>query len=106
MASVQVILAAAKDKDFKLAGCGLFAQVLVLVEPGIALKIYDEPGESSEVEQKIYERLGPHPQILKTYGICKSEAGEGLALQYLPAGPVMQHLALERYPEERKRCVA
>ena len=105
MASPQEILAAAKDKDFKLAGCGIFAQVLVLIEPGIALKIYDEPGEASEVEKKIYERLGPYPQILKTYGECESVAGKGLALQYLPAGPVVQHLELEKYPEERKQLV-
>jgi hypothetical protein len=68
MASPQEILAAAKDKDFKLAGCGLDAQVLVLIKPGIALKIYDELGEASEVEKRIYERLGLHPLILKTYG--------------------------------------
>jgi len=105
MTSPQEILAAAKDKDFKLAGCGLFAQVLVLIEPGIALKICDEPGEASEVEKKIYERLGPHPQILTTYGECESEAGKGLALAYLPAGPVVQHLPLEKYSEERKRSV-
>jgi hypothetical protein len=53
VASPQEILAAAKDKDFKLAGCGLFAQVLVLIEPGIALKICDEPGEASEVEKDL-----------------------------------------------------
>lgn len=52
MASPQEILKAAKDKDFKLARCGLFAQVLVLTEPSIALKICDEPGEASEVERK------------------------------------------------------
>lgn len=105
MTSPREILAAAKDKDFLLAGCGLFAQVLVLIEPGIALKIYDEPGESSDVERKIYERLGPHPHILETYGECESVAGKGLALKYLPAGPVIQHLALEKYPEQRKRLV-
>lgn len=105
MPSPRGILAAAKDKDFKLAGCGLFAQVLVLIEPGIALKICDEPGEASEVERKIYERLGPHPRILACYGECESEAGTGLALAYLPAGPVVQHLALEKYLEERKRSV-
>lgn len=98
MASPQEILAAAKDKDFNIAGCGLVAQVLVLIEPGIALKIYDEPGETSEVEKRIYERLGPHPQILVTYGECESQAGKGLALKYLPAGPVVQHLAPEKYP--------
>jgi len=80
MTSPQEILAAAKDKDFKLAGCGLFAQVLVLIEPDIALKIYDEPGEASEVEKRIYQRLGPHPRILRTYGECESVAGKGLAL--------------------------
>ncbi|KAK0111544.1 hypothetical protein ONS95_001897 [Cadophora gregata] len=106
MTSPQEILAAAKDKDFKLAGCGLFAQVLVLLEPGIALKICDEPGEASEVEIKIYERLGLHPRILTTYGECESEAGKGLALEYLPAGPVVQHLALEKYSEERQRWPA
>jgi len=103
MASPREILAAAKDKDFKLAGCGLFAQVLGLIESGIALKICDEPGGASEVEKEIYERLGPHPQILTTYGECESAAGKGLALEYLPAGPVVQHLALEKYAEERKR---
>lgn len=105
MALPQEILAAAQDKDFKLAGCGLFAQVLVSIEAGFALKICDEPGEASEVEKRIYERLGPHPQILKTYGECESGAGKGLALEYLAAGPVVQHLALEKYPEERKRLV-
>jgi hypothetical protein len=105
MASPQEILAAAKDKDFKLAGCGLDAQVLVLIKPGIALKIYDELGEASEVEKRIYERLGLHPLILKTYGECESEAGKGLALEYLPAGPVVRHLALEKYPDKRKRLV-
>ncbi|KAG4429072.1 hypothetical protein IFR05_015446 [Cadophora sp. M221] len=106
MPSPREILVAAKDKDFKLAGCGLFAQGLVLIEPGIALKICDEPGQASEVERKIYERLGPHPRILACYGECESEAGTGLALEYLPAGPVVQHLALEKYPEERKRWPA
>ena len=68
MAAPQEILTAAKDKDFELAGCGLFAQVLVLIEAGITLKICDEPGEASVVERKIYERLGPHPRILTTSG--------------------------------------
>ncbi|PVH74991.1 hypothetical protein DL98DRAFT_602791 [Cadophora sp. DSE1049] len=99
------ILAAAKDKNFKLAGCGFFAQVFVLIEPGIAFKICDKPGEASEVERKIYERLGSHPQILTTYGECKSEVGKGFTLAYLPAGPVVQHLALERYSKEKKRVI-
>ncbi|RDL37509.1 Uncharacterized protein BP5553_04942 [Venustampulla echinocandica] len=107
MAWPQEILAAAEDKDFKLAGCGLFAQVLVLIESGIALKICDEPGEASEVEKKkIYERLGRHPQILTSYGKCESKAGKGLTLEYLPAGLVVRHLAQEKYLEERKEWPA
>jgi hypothetical protein len=89
MASPQEILAAAKDKDFKLAGYGLFAQVLVLIEASIALKIYDKPGEASEVEKRIYERLGPYPQILKSYREYELGASRGLTLEYLPTGPVV-----------------
>jgi len=46
--------------------------------------------------------LDRHPQILTTYGECESVAGNGLVLEYLPAGPVAQHFALEKYLEERK----
>ncbi|RFU32921.1 hypothetical protein B7463_g3427, partial [Scytalidium lignicola] len=102
MASPQEILTAAKDKDFKLAGCGLFAQVLVLIKAGIALKICDQLGEACEVEKTIYKRLGAHPQILTTCGECESGAGKGLALEYLPAGPVVQHLALDKYTQKRE----
>lgn len=68
MTSPYRILAEAKCDQFELAGCGLFAQVVRVVNTGIALKIPDDPGEADAVEKKIYERLGTHPFILQSYG--------------------------------------
>jgi hypothetical protein len=53
MASSLRALAEAKRDQFKLAGCGLFAQVLWVVNTEIAIKIPDEPGEADAIEKRI-----------------------------------------------------
>jgi hypothetical protein len=95
------ILAEAKRDQFELAGCGLFAQVVRVLDTEIALKIPDNPGEADAVEKKIYERLGTHPFILQYYGEGQSVLGKGLVLQYQSAGTLAKNLELERYPVER-----
>ncbi|KAK2758952.1 hypothetical protein FQN54_003050 [Arachnomyces sp. PD_36] len=101
MASPHQILATARDDQFKLAGCGLFAQVLVVAKTDVAIKIADEPGEADAIEKRIYERLGPHPYILRCFGECDSIVGRGLALQYLPGGTLARNIALGRFPAQR-----
>jgi hypothetical protein len=103
MTSPYRILAEAKRDQFELAGCGLFAQVVRVVNTGIALKIPDDPGEADAVEKKIYERLGTHPFILRSYGEGESIAGKGLILQYLSAGTLAKNLELKKFPVERRQ---
>ncbi|KAM5471135.1 hypothetical protein MauCBS54593_003474 [Microsporum audouinii] len=101
MADPRHILATAKDEQFNLAGCGLFAQVFFVVKTEIAIKVPDEPGEADAIEKQIYERLGIHPYILRCFGECDSIVGRGLALQYLPFGTLARNLALDRFPVQR-----
>lgn len=103
MISARKRLAEARDDQLKLAGCGLFSQVLRIAETDIALKIPDEPGEADAVERRIYERLGVHPYILKTYGDGESVAGKGLILQFLPRGTLAKNLELDKFPVERAK---
>jgi hypothetical protein len=44
-------IAEAKRDQFKLAGCGLFAQVLWVINIEMALRISDEPGEAHTIEK-------------------------------------------------------
>lgn len=57
------------------------------------------------MKKGIYERLGLHSYILTTFVECESVVGNGLALEFLPAGPVAQHLALGKYSEDRKKLL-
>ena len=102
MPSPQQILAEASKDQIKLAGCGLFAQVLWVVDTEIAVKKYDETGDASVIEKQIYERLGTHPFILQCYGEGESIVGQGLVLQYLQAGTLADNLKLDKFPIERK----
>ncbi|KAH6718815.1 kinase-like domain-containing protein [Leptodontidium sp. MPI-SDFR-AT-0119] len=102
MPSPQQILAGASKHQIKLAGCGLFAQVLFVVDTEIAIKKYDETGDASVIEGQIYERLGIHPFILQCYGEGESIVGKGLVLQYLQAGTLADNLELDKFHIERK----
>lgn len=94
----QEILAKAERSQFRLAGTGLFSQVVWVVNTDVALKIPDEPGEADAVEKRIYERLGSHRCILQAFG---EVAGKGLALQFHHAGTLARNLGLENFPVER-----
>jgi hypothetical protein len=86
-------------------GSGLFARVIRVANIEIALKIPYEPGDADAVEKRIYERLGTHPFILRTYGEGNSVMGKGLTLKYMPAGTVAENLNLEKFLVARKQYV-
>ncbi|WEW56748.1 hypothetical protein PRK78_002199 [Emydomyces testavorans] len=93
-------LTAAKASDLKGVGCGSFSDVFLIPKTQFVIKIpYDKLEEN--VEREIYARLGPHPNILQCYGEFECILGRGIVLDYLPAGPLAQYIALEHFPSQR-----
>ncbi|TAQ86914.1 hypothetical protein B7494_g4751 [Chlorociboria aeruginascens] len=83
---------------------GAFAQVALIAGAELVIKVASDGAHDHFVrEKRVYERLGRHSYILRSYGESKVVSSEramvGLLLQYQPAGTFAAMLPGQQFPD-------